>query len=313
MTIEASKAKKELAYVFKRNEFVGSLKSGDEPLYRKRKFPGILALRIAEIVLIGSSELKGTENLKFVEQYSKNRITFAANHTSDCDHASLENALMQNGYGNIADKLLFPAGLKMWDRDETRWGMWGMNTFPTAAPSYYEIAQELSNLSTSPEEKKELSKYIENLNWLTRASLKAVLSDWVNGKVFIVVYPETTRSRNGLIQRGRPETELYFKKGLIMPYMIEGPENAFPPERDPDWGLVIRRGWKNKIRFSQPVTAEALWQPRTIDWLNEREANQVDFVMSRIAVLNPDRVDPKYRPLYQSLAEDIPQGLLVTA
>ena len=312
---EVTREQEEFRYVPGRIKFMQALKDKTEPLYRRRRFPESWAVRFLELVLIGSSELNGADNLRFVDKYkTTKRITFAGNHSSDTDHSALENALIQNNQGSVADHLLFPAGLKMWDRPQVSWGMWGMNTFPTAAPGYYETAEELTKIEDLPEDRKNmLTNYVNDLNWLTKASFEAVLSDWREGKAFVVVYPETTRSRNGFIQRGKLETGAYFKRGVTMPFLIEGPENAFPPESDPDWGLILSRRWKNTVTFGPPIDAEALWKPATSDWLREKGANQVDFVMSRVAILNPGRVDSKYRSLYNSLTQDIPQGLLLAA
>lgn len=299
-----------------RNRFVDDRKR-DGQLYRRRDPFHTLVLRALEVALIAESKLQGRENLDFaVNRIGKGRMTFAGNHTSDADHPALENVLLQNGYESIAERLLFPAGLKMWDRPQTGWAMDGMNAFPTAAPGYYADIEEITKRTLSDKERSMIEAYKANLDWLNLASFKAILPDWRDGQAIVVVYPESTRSRSRFIERGREETESYFRHSLVLPFMIEGPQDAFPPEQDPNWELLLDRfklgkGWLVSVMFGAPIAGAILNAPRTKAWLKERGATPVDFVVSRIVALKPERANPKDRPLYTSLGDSIPEGLII--
>lgn len=314
MAIEAVELdRSKLEVVGKRNRFVDGLRKGKQ-LYRKRRFFQSALIKGFEWALIAKTKIKGAKNLDLVvNKIGREQVTGAANHTSDTDHASFERTFIENGYKVVAVRLVFPAGLKMWDRPQTEWGMWGLNTVPTAAPSYSEEALNMSYWPLSEEDRLMLSQYQANLRWLKRASLKAILPDWRSGQVMPLVYPETTRSRDGLIQRGREETDIYFRHGWILPLQIQGPGEVFPPERNPNWQKILKRGFEVEVSAGELISGEALHAPKTLDWLRERTANPVDFVMSRIIALDSERANPQDRPLYESLSKDIPEGLLLKA
>lgn len=300
-----------LEIVSKRNRFMEGLRRGKE-LYRKRRPFHTVLVKGLEWMLIAKTKLTGKENLDLVvEKIGRERITGAANHTSDTDHGSFERTLVENGYGVVADRLVFPAGLKMWDRPETEWAMWGMNTVPVPAPEYFNEAARLSQLSLSEGELRMLLEYQENLRWLAIASLRALIPDWSSGNIMPMIYPETTRSRNGWINRGREEIDVYLRKGWILPLMIEGPGAVFPPDSNPNLGKIIRREFEVNVAAGELISGEQLHGPATLGWLRERGANPVDFVMSRIVILNPEQANPELRSLYGSLTKDIPEGLIL--
>lgn len=302
-----------MAVVGKRNRFIEDLKISGQ-LSRKRRLLQTAAVKGLEWVLIAKTRLTGQGNLNLVtKKIGQERVTVAANHTSDTDHPSLERVFIKNGYGAIADRLVFPAGLKMWDRPQTEWAMWGMNTVPIAAPAYFEEATRIAKWSLSEEELALVVRYQANMRWLTRASLKVLLPEWKRGEVVPVVYPETTRSRSGLIERGREETDGYFRHGWILPLMIQGPGEVFPPEHHPRWDRIIRREFQVTVAAGELISGEVLHASATLNWLRDRNAHPVDFVMSRIHTLNPERTNPEIRPLYERLSEDIPEGLLLQA
>lgn len=312
MFTELTPVQREFKLIDQRMGFMNGVLEGDRSgLYRKKEPLHSALLRGIEWWMITKSKLIGQENLDLVE--NKKPLTMALGHTSDTDHGYLEHGLITNGYSVLASRLVFAAGMKMWDRWQTSWGMPGMNTFPTAAPGYFEDAEELLNRGLLPEDQQKVKAYIETMKRLNRDSLRAITPEWQDGKAVVVVYPETTRSRNGLLQRGRKGTGVYFRHGLILPIMLEGPSEIFPPEQNPDFGKILMRKSEMTMMVNEPIDAECLFSSRTRRWLDSKEANVVDLVMSRIALLNPDRVDPKYRSLYESLIENIPEGLILKA
>lgn len=284
---------------------------GEEFLYRRRKSLPHFLIRAISAWVVSKAELVGQENLDLI---GGKQVTMTVNHTSDPDHGVLEHTLIANGYANVADRLLFAAGLKMWDRWQTHWGMWGMSNFPTAAPKYFRDALRLSrSKQVSDEERKTIKQYLVSMNNLNKASLEAIRPDWESGKAIVVIYPETTRSRDGLLSIGKKETGTYFERGLILPVMIQGAYEVFPPERQPDWGKVLRRELHAVVKVGEPIEAKRLQAPDTKEWLKALEAGPVDFVMSRIAVLNPERVNSSCKPFYKSLTDGIPEGLILKA
>lgn len=287
----------------------------NKDFHRKPHAAGRLVLGVATRVVFAETHLRGQENLNFV----RNKIgqgeflTVAANHTSDADHSAIDLTLRSYGYEDLADHLVIASGLKMWDRWYIRWAMRGMSCFPMPAPAYYNEASRLSDLILSQDQRELIEKYNKDMNWLAKASLLAIRPEWHRGNIAVLVYPETTRSRDGYIQRGRAETLNYFGKGWILPLLIDGPRAVIPPEKGPNWGKIIRREGQVTLTAQEVISAERLMEPRTIDWLTERGANPVDFVMSRIVSSNPEKATLGLRPVYESLSEDIPEGLIVRA
>lgn len=300
--------------VAKRNRFIEVARE-TKSLYRKRSLPHAYLLRFLSLLVTGETRLTGHKNLDFIsEKLDHEQVTGAANHLSDTDHPLLDYTLRRNGYSNVADHLVFPAGLKMWDRPQTRWGMPGMNTISVATPGYFEEAQGIAQLplcALSKGRRYLLEQYQSNMARFNITSLRAVRRDWQEGRAMVMVYPETTRSRDGLLKRGRVEMELFFRDGWVLPMAIQGPNEVFPAEQNPRWGKLIRRKLAVALAVGEPINTKVLWFPETRRWLEAREANPVDFVMSRIAILNSGRIDPRYRPLYERLWADIPEGLIL--
>ncbi len=302
-----------LEVVGKRNRFMDVLRKTGELDRRRRPLQTALVRGLAWM-LIAETQLSGQENLDIIaERLNKVRITGAANHSSDTDHPALEFVLMNGGYPEIAKRLVFPAGLKMWDRNTTRWGMWGMNTVPVAAPEYFEEADRMIALSLPEEYRESVARYRQDIGWLTMASLRALTPGWKTGEIIPLVYPETTRTRNGWINKGREETGVYFRKGLIVPFFIDGTGEIFPAEGRPDWVKIIKRQFKVRVAVGEPISGEELNSQQTLDWLKQMNATIVDFVMSRIVALKPERANPTLKPLYERLGVDIPAGLLIKA
>lgn len=171
----------------------------------------------------------------------------------------------------------------------------------------------MGKLPLSAEQRKTLEEYKSGMDWLNRASLRTIISNWQKEKAVVVVYPETTRSRDGLLKNGRRETAVYFRRGWTLPVRIEGLDEIFPPEGMPNLEKILKRKVQVTVSAGRPIDTNKLWLPQTLEWLNGKEAHPVDFVMSRIHTLNPERTDPKIRLFYERLSEDIPEGLLCAA
>ncbi len=287
----------------------------NKDFHRKSHAVGELALDVASRIVFPNTTLRGQESLDFIRGKigQGEFLTIAVDHTSDSDHPAINRTLRTNGYADLAEHIVIASGLKMWDRWYIRWAMRGMSCFPMPAPAYYSEASRLSGLSLSQDRKELIEKYNRDMDWLAKASFKAIRPEWHKGNIAVLVYPETTRSRDGYVQRGRIETLNYFGKGWILPLLVEGPSEVIPPEQGPNWGKIIRREGQVALTAQEVISAERLMEPRTIDWLTERGANPVDFVMSRIVSSNPQKAAPALRPMYESFLEDMPAGLIVRA
>lgn len=295
-----------------RNHFIQKEVRQAQKFTFRRKFPQSLGLRIFAWLAVAKTELYGRENLDFVqERLGSQQFTFAARHASDADHQAMDHVLRRGGYPRIANSLRFVAGLKMWDRPETRPFMPALETMPVPAPGYFDDAEKMFNLAKTEEGKDLVKGYIAAMEWLGKTSFVANAREWKRGKVIEVMYPETTRSRVDLLEEGRQETEVYYRSGLIVPIMSEGVADGFPVGGGPDWKRILKRRLVLRFWVGQPIDAKVLQSAEVISWLQERGARPVDFVTSRIGVQNPDRVHPIHRSLIEKLWDDIPEGLLV--
>lgn len=305
-----------LETVSRRNKFIEGLRKTREIYRKRRQFPAFVVKTLTRLA-IPKTKLEGKENLNIASQKiaKGEQVTGVANHTANLNHPILENALESKGYEDLASRLVFPSGLKMWEMPETKPFMWAMNTIPIAAPGYFEDARRLSQSDLSEKDQAMMKTYLTNLSWLNKAALRELLPGWRKGNLVPIVYPETTRSRDGYIQRGRVETDIYFQRGWIIPFLIEGNDDVFSPEGEgkPDLKKLIMRQLRPCVTAGQLISGEVLHAPTTLDWLRDRNANPVDFIMSRIANLNPKLANPELRPLYDSLNDDIPDGLVLKA
>lgn len=294
-----------------RTRFIEKVKREKKYVFR-RKFPHSLALRTFICLAVAGTQLYGRENLDYVQSnLGKGQFTFAPRHASDADHQAIDHILRRNGYAQIAGRLRFVAGIKMWDRPQTRYLMPGLESMPVPAPGYFDEADVMLEKAVSEREKALVRDYIKDIKSLGRLSFNANEDDWKSGKTIPVIYPETTRSRKDMLEKARPEVVVYFKSGLIIPVMSEGVADVFPVGRGPRWGEILKREFRLKFWVGEPINAGVLQSAEVRAWLRERNARSTDFVASRIAILKPDRVNPAYLPLYERQWENIPEGLLM--
>lgn len=294
-----------------RTGFIEQVRQNKTFVFR-RKFPYSLALRAFTRLAVAGTELYGRENLDYVQSnLGKGQFIFAPRHASDADHHAIDHILRRNGYAQIANRLRFVAGIKMWDRPQTRYLMPGLESMPVPAPGYFDEAYAMLEKAVSEKEKALVRDYIKDMRSLGKLSFNANEDDWKSGKTIPVVYIETTRSREDMLERARPEVVAYFKNGLIIPVMSEGVADVFPVGRRPRWEKIWRRKFRLRFWVGEPINARVLQSAEVRAWLRERDAKPTDFVASRIAILKPDRVNPVYLPLYQSQWEGIPEGLLM--
>ncbi len=286
MSIEAFQKQKPI--IEKRMAFMDGLEASGN-YYMERQLASYLLLRMLEWTLIGGTKFTGQENVNLALQKideGDNRLTLAANHTSDTDHSAFEHAFHRNGFGRLAKILLFPSGLKMWDRPDTKWAMRGMNVSPVPAPGYFDEVRDFEQLPLSDADLNMLLEYQEKMRMLGKKSMEKLIPDWKKGKVVPFFYPEATRSKDDLIGRGREETEAYFRHGYTLPLQIEGPGTYFPPNREL-WEtlktiakIALTREFIVEVKAGELISNRRLQAPDIREWLKERKATKVDFVMS---------------------------------
>lgn len=261
---------------------------------------------IWRVALRREKDVKGLEHLeKAIKAYSvQEPLTIVASHVSDADTLYIEQALRGEGYGDFADLLVYLAGLNMRERRYIDINTKGGNKIYVEPPLIFEDLEAAlrSNRKIPRELFQEYLRVGKHLNF--EASREVVKAR--KRRQIIVLYPQSTRSSNGFIQKGHPDTETYLKKGIILPVMIRGSEKFMPARHIPPvWDWIIKGG-KVDVEFGQPFRAKEAKTPEVLEGLKKMNANFVDLVMARIGRMDWERMDPGIRALHQKIDERFP-------
>ncbi len=252
-------------------------------------------VRLITKSLFPSPKLIGQSNVDAAIELSKdNPLIIIANHQSDADTTAKRWILEHYGYRDLANRMVYPAGLKMYERAATRVFIKAETVAYVATP--YDL-QDINHWQNHPdlsnEDQQTLADYEANCNKLNRSSLRGLTQLSKSGHV-VSLYPEATRSRDGLIMRAPAETVAYFRKdSYVLPVVLTGPAENFPPNRRPTW-----RPTQLTMRVGRPFATADILE----DFMNLKYPtgiNKIDLFMAQMAKLSPESVRPEDRKFYQ--------------
>lgn len=264
-------------------------------------------------IALRNRNIRGLKHFdRAVEAYSEeNPLTMIGPHLSDADTLYVEQSARKTGRSRIAGRFTYITGENMDERLPIKINTQGSDRIFIETPLVVEDLEEILK-SGKPEYNDLLLEhgnlFQEHLKWANKL-VKAALREVVNArrrKGILVVYPQSTRSPDGLIKRGHPATEAYLKKGIILPFMVRGSERFMPPHQQFPFWERIRDGWTVDLEYGPAFYAKSLWLPETVEGLKEMGANPVDLAMAQVGSLDWNRVDPKIRLFHQKIADECP-------
>lgn len=263
---------------------------------------------ILERIVVSSISLKGHENLRKIRklQIDGKEITVTPAHRHDLDHTLLREGLDQEGFHDLAEKLFFFAGVKMWRRRHVAFFMPGENALVVRTPGdEREIKKMRSRDVWTPRQQKVIDAYAAIFQNLTDQSRSVVRALKERGQI-AVFYPESTRSRDGFLGRVPREVGAILAWGRQntwgVPVTSDGIRKGWVPGNLPNISSIITRNVPVSIIVGEPYPAQEMWERdfRGLS-LNREEATPGDYAAARIAQLNWGLVRTEERQFYRDV------------
>lgn len=250
---------------------------------------------VDRLLLFFSKELtvSGIENLGIVKENLKKHksVVLLANHLSHADHPTLARAFRQGGFPDLAERLVFVAGMRFKDEFIAK-------VFNNA---YARTLVSTPTQAAQTEEEKRISQMVNLKGFFEVSRL-------LNKGNLLVIYPEGTRSRDGKLLKAIAAVARYLENpnvGIILPAGIQGTGDFLPV------GKLIPRFKKTKVTFGEPISPVLLMDKilnsmpseKRNDYKRDKkvrdEVNEkiMDFVMRKIAQLLPEEQRGVYKEM----------------
>lgn len=279
-----------------------------DPVRRKRG--EILIGRI-----VSSVNLKGQENLDDVrrlmikegeEGKEGYEITFTPAHRQDFDHTILRKQLEKEGFRDLAQRLFFFGGVKMWTRGFVAFFMPGENVLVVKTPAdRKEIADMKSRDVFSEKQQQIIEDYDKKFEELSEQS-KPLAQKLKKAGMIAVFYPETTRSRDGYLVRAPREVSAILAWGrhntYVVPITSDGIREGWIPGKVPNLINILLRRVPVSIIVGKPYPEQEIWERDFTGLiLNGVDVTPGDYAMAKIAELNWNIVRPTERESYEKI------------
>lgn len=264
--------------------------SAQKPYIRRDLFKtsiveGLLHFFSKELTVSGAENLKAArENLK-----SHKSVIILMNHLSHADHPTLARGMRENGFADLAERLIFVAGMRFKDEFLAK-------VFNNA------YARILVSTPTSAPQTEEERREAQRINLKGFFEASRLLKD---GNI-LVIYPEGTRSRAKKLLKAIPAVAMYLENpnvGVVIPAGVQGTADLLPV------GKKVMRFRETRISFGKPIAPESLVgnalkelpEDKRDNFKRDKnvrdEVNEkiVDFVMNKISRLLPEEQRGVYK------------------
>lgn len=220
-----------------------------------------------------SLDQAGIENLEKVRQLASEgkQIIFMSNHLSNLDAPALVHSLSRNGFEDISKKFVFLLGMKL-----------------IKNPLIRQLTSAYRHIRVWPPSlESDITVDGDRRLGVHRKAINSVREALENGE-HLVIFPETTRSRNGRLMHGHPSiTHFMPDESIIVPVGIVGSEDALPP------GKLWPKNYPIKVVFGEPIPLKELMdkslQPK------ERRIKVMVQIMKAIASILPEGYQGVYK------------------
>jgi 1-acyl-sn-glycerol-3-phosphate acyltransferase/ketopantoate reductase len=224
-------------------------------------------------------EVAGVENFASIrESIDKGKsVILVPNHASHADHPLIVKALRKNGFEDLAERIVFVAGMKV--RDEL------MGKIFHNAYARVLVSTPSSGLRTDEENRKSQSINLKGFLEINRL---------LNSSCLLVLYAEGTRSRENKLLKAIPSVARYFENPnieAIHPVAIEGSVSLLPV------GSMVPRYGRAKVTVGEPLKPKELFKkaeeglPTGMgkDIRNKMNEIVIDTVMKKLAHFLPKK------------------------
>ncbi len=220
----------------------------------------------------------GQENLDKVKEalLDGKKIIFVSNHMSHADGPVIYAGLSWNGYSDLAEKIVFVAGIRMDKLPATQFLQRRAKTIQVWPPTEEAVTDD--------------DKFKKaDLNWKAIRTAKRILE----AGLILDMFPQSTRSETGgAMEKAYGEVAGYFTlfpDTLVLPIAILGTDRILPRGR-----IIPRRG-KAGLSVGNLIAVKTLEEslPKGTAHAERRQA-LIDSVMMKVAGLLPDRYKGYY-------------------
>lgn len=293
-----------LGHLATRNVLIPDLIARDH-VYNPRTRVGAFLLEfLADTCISPDSEFSGQ---RFVEQAIKEGkrgayVAIASDHISDADHAIRRYALENGGYEDFANATFYAAGLKMRERKLINALSGSENQLYIPTPFDLDELMRGRKRRNPPiyteaelDAMKKLSRNYHNLVDAAKAKLRELTEPGAQS-MFVSVYPEATRSRDGLLGQARLETASWYVQrpgGFVLPVATLGGEQLLPAEKPQ---LLSARFLRDRavcaVRVGKMIATDKIVAFSDYHQQDHKSAQLfVDTIMAHVAVLmGPEKV-----------------------
>lgn len=282
-------------------QVLGEGKRGNSRVYWPAQWHKRFLAQVFLHACVARIKVKGLINLyeaaALSEELEENQFILVSNHIADFDHPLKRFIFCKLGLKNFADRLVFPAGLKMIERPQIKFLMPGENALFVMTPF---DAKDLADAKTgygdlTVDQQAIIDEYEDNVNRLTKESGKEMLRLKDEGKIF-TSYPEATRSRTGLLGPGQEMVTAHYPKNkgnvYIVPMMFSGIDRINPPEK-----MICLSRVEVSMAVGKVYPAKDIWA-REEGTGRVSRGLAINRIMARLAVLEPGLVCPQDREFY---------------
>lgn len=253
----------------------------------------------------GVKEVRGAENLGIIlELAEKERVTIIRNHKTDLDHHSGRDVYEATGYSKLANRILYFAGYKMYERGYINFFMGSEHTVRGPTPQDFDLLSSyLRNPEQfRPEQLEVVKKYEEKMNKARDKSGEKVVELTVPGSDCLIYtgYLEGGRSYTLRLNDAAPEVGASLgRDGYLVPMaMYGGADHSLRPQHFPN---PFRRDWITAI-VGEPFPKKEMWDWRLEGRKRGENRNPAHYPMSKIAALLPDEhIEPAMLPIYREI------------
>ena len=234
--------------------------------------------------------VSGIENLQKARESLNNgkSVILLANHSSHADHTILARSLRQNGFPDLAERIIFISGMKVKNEFLGRIFNDTYSRILVSTPS--------SEPQTDEENRNSQLINLKGLLGITRL---------LNQGNLLVFYAEGTRSRDKKLQKAISSVARYFENPNIqylIPVGMQRTADLLPI------GSMIPRFTNPKVAFGEPISPNELFnkihknlphdlkncEKQDIEARTKINEKTMDYLMKKIALLLP----PELRGYY---------------
>lgn len=285
----------------RRNESIPDLIRSNKILQEKRLDRTMLIRALGLWYVRRGSVLQGYANIESAMELTSNRIPIVdiSNHQSDSDHALKRIIFERNHYWRFANRILYLGGLKMKERKDV--GFFTKSEDMLLIPTPFDIEEVDNALSLegiTEDERQVLSRLRRNYTNLSAKAIRvAGALRRKNKELRIGLYPESTRSRTGLVGNPRPQTSVWYRleEGThILPIAVEGGDYFHPP------GAFPVKRVNARVIVGEPFPFEKIEHRAKAIPRSQQEQFIADYAFSLVVnMMSPKFIPPDKRAYYQ--------------